>query len=89
MIDGSNIAGCSGIKNADAFLSPDIDSFRMMPYFDTEDGKVAMFMCSILKPDKKPFEGCVRTILRKKLEHMKMLGYSKMTTSPRLGSSPL
>lgn len=78
MIDGSNIAGCSGIKNADAFLSPDIDSFRMMPYFDTEDGKVAMFMCSILKPDKKPFEGCVRTILRKKLEHMKMLGYSKM-----------
>lgn len=37
-----------------------------------------MFMCSILKPDKKPFEGCIRTILRKKLEHMKMLGYSKM-----------
>jgi glutamine synthetase len=77
-IDGSNIAGCTSVNTADTILKPDLNSFRRLPFYDSEHGNVAMFMCDIYSADGKPSSGCARSNLKRELSKMNDLGFSKM-----------
>lgn len=78
MIDGSNIKGLSSVDCADMMLCPDIDSFRRLPFYDSEFGGVAMFMCDLAEPNGSVAKGCVRSNLKRELEKMRSVGFEDM-----------
>jgi len=77
-IDGSSIYGMTDVNNSDLVLSPDLESYRRLPIYDTEFGNVAMLMCYVLNPDGSPATGCTRSTLKNELDKMNELGFSKM-----------
>ena len=68
----------TNINNSDLILAPDIDSFKRLPLYDSEFGNIAAFMCYVLNPDGTPASGCTRNVLKKALEEMKGLGFTKL-----------
>lgn len=79
MIDGSNIEGLTvSVHKSDMALCPDAASFKRLPFYDTEHGKVAMLMCDIHTPAGEPSTGCTRSNLKKEIERMKAKGFSTM-----------
>ena len=78
LTDGSNMKGFTKVSSADVILAPDYSSYRRLPMYDSEFGAVAMFMCDVLGPDRKPLEGCTRSRLKAELEKLKNMGFSKM-----------
>jgi glutamine synthetase len=77
MFDGSSIEGFVRIEESDMLLSPDLGTFRILPY-DDEGGRVARLICDILTPDGAPFAGCPRTALKRQIERAAGLGYTMM-----------
>lgn len=74
--DGSSVEGFARIAESDMFLSPDLNTFAILPW-GTEDGlKSARIICDVLTPDKKPFEGDPRGILKRNMAEAKKLGYA-------------
>jgi glutamine synthetase len=77
MFDGSSIEGFVRIEESDMLLSPDLSTFRILPY-DDEGGRVARLICDIRTPDDAPFAGCPRTALKRQIERAAGLGYTMM-----------
>ncbi len=77
MFDGSSIEGFVRIEESDMLLSPDLDTFRVLPYED-EGGRVARLICDIRLPDGTPFVGCPRQALKRQVARAKKLGFSMM-----------
>lgn len=79
MFDGSSIEGFVRIYEADMFLHPDLDTFLILSWENSEYGKVARFICDVYRPGEDgnhiPFEGDPRGILKRNVEYMKKLGY--------------
>ena len=63
-IDASSILGFTEIYNADLFLRPDPTTLSFLPW-RPQQGRVAKFYCSILKPNGEIFEADSREILKK------------------------
>ena len=61
--DGSAIEGFGTNVRSDLFLVPDPATIAVLPW-RPEHGKVVRMYCSILTPDKKPFECDTRNILK-------------------------
>ena len=55
--DGSSIEGFSRIAESDMFLKPDIETYALIPWLDSEDGNTCRVICDVYTPDGKPFEG--------------------------------
>ena len=68
--DGSSIRGFVRIDESDMVAVPDPKTFVVLPWRPREKGTARMF-CDILTPDRKPFEGDPRYILKKNLEYIK------------------
>ena len=79
MFDGSSIEGFVRIYEADMFLHPDLDTFLILSWENSEYGKVARFICDVYRPGENgnhvPFEGDPRGTLKRNVEYMKKLGY--------------
>ena len=78
MFDGSSIEGFVRIKEADMYLHPDLDTFLVLPFEDSNIGGVARFICDVYTPDGKPFVGDPRYILKKEVEKMHEMGIETM-----------
>lgn len=65
MFDGSSIAGYSDITTSDLFLKPDLDTFLVLDFENSEFGQPARFICDIMKKDGKHFEGDPRATLKR------------------------
>ena len=78
MFDGSSIEGFVRIKEADMYLHPDIDTFLVLPFENSELGGVARFICDVYMPDGKPFPGDPRYILKKEIKKMQEMGIETM-----------
>ncbi|ENH97917.1 glutamine synthetase [Gracilibacillus halophilus YIM-C55.5] len=76
MFDGSSITGFTPINNSDLYLLPDLESFVVLPWTETEGYSEARFLCSITNPDGTYFEGDPRSILKKTVDEAKEKGYS-------------
>lgn len=74
MFDGSSIEGFVRIEESDMYLYPDLDTFEIFPW-RPQQGKVARLMCDVYCPDKTPFEGDPRYVLRKVLKKARDMGY--------------
>ena len=78
MFDGSSIEGFVRIKEADMYLHPDIDTFLVLPFEDSNIGGVGRFICDVYMPDGKPFTGDPRYILKKEVKKMQDMGIETM-----------
>lgn len=78
MFDGSSIEGFVRINESDMYLAPDINTYVILPWENGSNGtKVASFMCDILRPNGKTFEGDPRGIMKKALKEMKKYGFKE------------
>lgn len=73
--DGSSIKGFARIDESDMIAMPDPTTFRILPYRPKEKG-VAGMLCDILNPDRTPYKGDSRYILKKTLAKIKKRGFT-------------
>ena len=81
--DGSSITGYQSIEESDMVAVPDPATFQVLPWRPQEK-KVARMICDILTPDRKPYEGDPRYILKRTLERMKQMGFDHYYLGPEL-----
>jgi len=71
MFDGSSIEGFARVEESDMILKPDMETFTIFPWRPKE-GAVARFICDIVNPDGRPFDGdpryTLKTIVQKAAE---------------------
>lgn len=72
--DGSSIKGFARIDESDMIALPDPATFIILPYI--KEKKEAAMICDILNPDRTPYEGDSRYILKKNLKYVKEKGYT-------------
>src|SRR5690349_24408134 len=72
--DGSSITGFNPIEEADMVAMPDPTTFATLPWRPAEQGVARMF-CDILTPERTPYEGDPRFVLRRALDRMRDLGF--------------
>lgn len=75
LFDGSAIEGFARIEEADMLLVPDPDTFRVLPFEQTERGRVARMICDVRGPHGEEFPGCPRTRLKNVLAEARELGF--------------
>src|SRR5512136_1807076 len=74
--DGSSVQGYARIDESDMMSVPDLDTFQLLPWKPREDVCLARMICDIYNPDKTPFEGDPRYILKQNLKKATELGYT-------------
>ncbi|MBN1354322.1 MAG: glutamine synthetase [Candidatus Omnitrophica bacterium] len=72
--DGSSIKGFARIDESDMIAMPDPSTFTILPYRPKEKA-VAGMLCDILNPDRTPYQGDSRYILKKVLDKAKSKGF--------------
>jgi glutamine synthetase len=68
--DGSSIRGFVRIDESDMVAVPEANTFAVLPWRPKERGTARMF-CDILTPDRKPFEGDPRNVLKRNLAYVR------------------
>lgn len=81
--DGSSITGYQDIEESDMIAMPDPDTFTLLPWRPTEKA-VARMICDVLNPDKTPYEGDPRYVLKRALERAKKMGFDHYYLGPEL-----
>ncbi len=81
--DGSSITGYQDIEESDMIAMPDPDTFQVLPWRPTEK-KVARMICDILNPDRTPYAGDPRYVLKLALERAKKMGFDHFYLGPEL-----
>ena len=61
------------------YLKPDMDTYAVIPWLQSEYGNTARFICDVYTPGGKPFEGDPRFILKKAIAEAKKMGFSYNT----------
>ena len=74
MFDGSSIEGFAQPEEPELYLYPDLDTLAIFPW-RPQQGKVARLICDVYRPDRTPFEGDSRRILKKVLKEAREMGY--------------
>ena len=72
--DCAAVDGFRGMGYEELFLVPDLDTFVIFPW-RPQNGKVARFICDVVKPDGTPFDGDSRYILKRAISQAKEMGY--------------
>ncbi len=73
--DGSSITGFAEAEESDIIAMPDVTTFKILPWV-TEEGPVARMFCDILNPDKTPYPGDPRYVLKRNLEQAGKKGFT-------------
>src|ERR1700722_8923394 len=72
--DGSSITGFNAIEESDMIALPDPTTFAVLPWRPEEQGGGRMF-CAVLTPEKTPYEGDPRHVLRRALQRAQGMGF--------------
>jgi glutamine synthetase len=72
--DGSSITGFNAIEESDMVAMPDPATFAILPWRPEEQGVARMF-CDVLTPERTPYEGDPRHVLRRAIERMRSMGF--------------
>src|ERR671937_555458 len=72
--DGSSITGFNAIEESDMIAQPDPATFAVLPWRPEESGVGRMF-CDILTPERTPYEGDPRHVLRRAVERAAAMGF--------------
>ncbi|MFL5904756.1 MAG: glutamine synthetase family protein, partial [Solirubrobacteraceae bacterium] len=81
--DGSSITGFNAIEESDMIALPDASTFAVLPWRPEEQGVARMF-CDILTPERHPYEGDPRHVLRRALERASAMGFDRFNVGPEL-----
>ena len=81
--DGSSITGFNAIEESDMIAMPDASTFAILPWRPEEQGVARMF-CDILTPERHPYEGDPRHVLRRALERAGAMGFDHFYVGPEL-----
>jgi len=81
--DGSSITGYQSIEESDMIAMPDPRTFQILPW-RPQERKVARMICDILTPDRKPYEGDPRYVLKRALQRAKDMGFDHYYVGPEL-----
>src|SRR4030081_1879178 len=81
--DGSSITGFNPIEESDMIAMPDPSTFAVLPWRPAEQGVARMF-CDIQTPERTPYEGDPRYILRRAIERAQSLGFDHYFVGPEL-----
>src|SRR5436190_6875930 len=81
--DGSSITGFNAIEESDMIALPDPSTFAVLPWRPEEQGVGRMF-CDVLTPERTPYEGDPRHVLRRALERMQAMGFDTFNVGPEL-----
>ena len=81
--DGSSITGFNPIEESDMIAMPDPTTFAILPWRPEEQGVARMF-CDILTPERTPYEGDPRHVLRRAVERAKAMGFDHYYVGPEL-----
>jgi glutamine synthetase len=81
--DGSSITGFNAIEESDMIAQPDPSTFRGLPWRPQEAGVARMF-CDILTPERTPYEGDPRHVLRRAVERASTMGFDHFYVGPEL-----
>src|ERR1700755_2211178 len=81
--DGSSITGFNAIEESDMIAMPDASSFRILPWRPEEQG-VGRIFCDVLTPERTPYEGDPRHVLRRALDRMSSMGFDTFNVGPEL-----
>ncbi len=82
MFDGSSIEGFVRIEESDMYLVPDLDTFKIFPWYTDSKAKVARLICDVHNVDHEPFHGDPRSNLKRVLKEMEEMGYSAFNLGP-------
>jgi len=80
--DGSSVEGFARIAESDMFLKPDLATFAVIPW-EREGLVTARVICDVFTPQREPFEGDPRYVLKRALAEAEALGYV-YNTGPEL-----
>ena len=75
MFDGSSIEGFVRIEESDMLLSPDLSTFRVFPWGDSNN-RIGRLICDITTPNGEPFPGDPRGVLKRQIERARKMGYT-------------
>ena len=81
--DGSSITGFNAIEESDMIAMPDPTTFAVLPWRPEEQGVARMF-CDVLTPERTPYEGDPRHVLRRAIERMQTMGFDAFNVGPEL-----
>jgi glutamine synthetase len=81
--DGSSITGYQSIEESDMIALPDPSTFQIIPWRPQEK-KVSRMICDITTPDREPYQGDPRNVLKRALERMKKMGFDHYFLGPEL-----
>src|SRR6516165_4528042 len=72
--DGSSITGFNPIEESDMIAMPDPSTFAVLPWRPAEQGVARMF-CDIITPERAPYEGDPRYVLRRAVQRAEAIGF--------------
>ncbi len=81
--DGSSITGFNAIEESDMIAVPDPATFAVLPWRPSEDGVGRMF-CDVQTPERTPYEGDPRHVLRRALQRATDMGFDNFMVGPEL-----
>src|ERR1700726_1994258 len=81
--DGSSITGFNAIEESDMIAMPDPATFAVLPWRPEEQGVGRMF-CDVITPERTPYEGDPRHVLRRALERAQAMGFDTFNVGPEL-----
>jgi len=81
--DGSSITGFNAIEESDMIALPDPSTFAVLPWRPQDDGVGRMF-CDIQTPERTPYEGDPRHVLRRALQRATEMGFDDFMVGPEL-----
>ncbi|MDQ3677783.1 MAG: glutamine synthetase family protein, partial [Actinomycetota bacterium] len=81
--DGSSITGFNAIEESDMLAMPDASTFAVLPWRPEEQG-VGRLFCDVLTPERTPYEGDPRHVLRRALRRAADMGFDTFNVGPEL-----
>jgi glutamine synthetase len=81
--DGSSITGFNAIEESDMIAMPDASTFKVLPWRPEDKGVGRMF-CDVVTPNREPYEGDPRHVMRRTLQRAEELGFDTFNIGPEL-----
>ena len=80
--DGSSITGFNAIEESDMIAMPDPQSWAVLPW--RPESEVGRMFCDIKTPNREPYEGDPRHVLRRALRRAEQMGFDAFNVGPEL-----
>ena len=82
--DGSSITGFNAIEESDMIALPDPTTFNVLPWRPEDGAGVARMFADVQTPERRPYEGDPRHVLRRAEERAREMGFDAFNVGPEL-----